>query len=490
MIALLKKELRVSVREKSTWLLLASMPACFVACGLLGLNEPTYAGAPRLMAADAGRQLLSYALYTQVFAVMLFVPILAATNLVREGDRKTLDVLMTTPRSGVELALAKLLSPALLALGSCLLVLPLLIALPLLGGVRPWEPLAGFAAIALAALVASAGGLAAGALARTTAAAVSLAALAAGFTCLSTAWTGLGPRTDLITAAFPPGVVRAIVECDGVELFGHEVPLLLPALAFLPLAGSCLFLASLPALSSRFRRRALPVRATGTAALAVGMAYLALVVASGSSTRDLHDCAAGMAFFACMFSTALVLIERLDQGGFLRTLPGSAEAEAIAAGGWARSFAASTAGLALLPAAATLPALGILLTRGLSGPGTDDPRFVLVLGAPIYSVAWALLLAGASRAVAFRGRVWAEPALTAILPGALLAYGASWRVFSHANELIGVDPIGVLIPFVSASYDSAHYLFASGVVHTTATAVTAAFVWTFATLIARSRPTR
>ncbi|MBI4867708.1 MAG: ABC transporter permease subunit [Candidatus Wallbacteria bacterium] len=481
MIALLKKELRVSVREKSTWLLLASMPACFVACGLLGLNESTYAGAPRLMAADAGRQLLSYALYTQVFAVMLFVPILAATNLVREGDRKTLDVLMTTPRSGAELALAKLLSPALLALGSCLLALPLLIALPLLGGVRPWEPLAGFAAVALAALVASAGGLAAGALARTTAASVSLAALAAGFVCLATAWTGLGPRTDLVTAAFPPGIVRSIVESEGVELFGREVPLLLPALAFLPLVGSCLFFASLPALSSRFRRQALPVRATGAAALALGLALIALNIASSSSIRDLHDCGAGMALFACLVSTALVLIERLDRGGFLRTLPGSAEAESIAAGGWVRRFAASTTGLALLPVAATLPGLGILLARGLGGTGTDDPRVALVLGALAYAVAWTLLLAGASRAVACRGRTWAEPVLTAILPGALLAYGVSYRIFSHANEIVGIDPIGVLIPFVSASYDSCPHLFATGVAHTAATAGAAAVLWIFAT---------
>ena len=445
MIAIVKKELRAALREKLGWAVLASVPLLLVVVSAFNLGAEDYQGWPE-PAAQVGRGLFALGAHLQVLLLLAILPAYSALNLVREKERRTLETLQVVPMRVEALHLGKLVGPALLGWLSVLLALPALAALGFLGGVEPWEPLLTALAAVPAALAASAAGLALGSLAGSSAAAVLLSGVFSFFAVAFTAWPIGAGADNLLAAAMPSGAARVILDRQLLGAFGWTVPGLLPALLLQGLAAGCLFFAGLPALASPYRRRALPVRALGAAAVAVALVLgtASLVPVAGSSGWATGP-ASAILVLVCLVTPALLLLERVDTMGVLRVLPESAEERELAAGSWAHRLAASPLGLALLPALAAMPGLAVLMAHvramspsperlDLAGRLAGCCTFILVWG--LFCAAWAAL-------VAHRPHGWWRLLDVQALPVAVLALGLGLQGLDLERWAPAMEPIGV-----------------------------------------------
>lgn len=444
MIAIVKKELRAALREKLGWAVLASVPLLLVVVSAFNLGVEDSQGWPE-PAAQVGRGLFALGAHLQVLLLLAILPAYSALNLVREKERRTLETLQVVPQPVELLHLGKLVGPALLGWLSVLLALPALTALGFLGGVEPWEPLLTALAAVPAALAASAAGLALGCLAGSSAAAVLLSGVFSFFAVAFTAWPIGAGADNLLAAAMPSGAARVVLDRQALGAFGWTIPGLLPALLVQGLAAGCLFFAGLPALASTYRRRALPVRGLGAAAVAVA---LVLGTASLTPTADSNSWVTGpvsaILVLVCLATTALLVLERVDTLGVVRVLPDSAEERALAAGSRVERAAASSLGLALLPAMAAMPGLFVLMVhaRAISAPEGLDAAG-RIAGCCSYLVAWGLFCAASAALVKHRPHGWWRLLDVQALPVVVLGLGLALQGLDLERWVPALEPFGL-----------------------------------------------
>lgn len=421
MIALLEKELRCALRERLVWVLLAAVPLLVMLEGFLssGGCEPGRDGA-----AAMGRGMLASGWQTQTILLTLFLPIYSALNLVRERERRTLDPLLTASEKAEALLLGKLLAPAAIGILGALLSLPALLALGNLGGVAPWEPLAGFVLIVPTALASSAAGLAAGALGRTSAVALILATMAGAVTTLGNLTLARTSVYSALAASFPLGCSTLLLNSRSARWAGHDTWPLPWCLLFQGLLTVVLFCMALPAFARPYRRRSLPVRLSAVALLA-----LLLWLSSGLDPFQpglvwlVVPCLATLAVVSSLGAMVALALERLDRAGVVYSLDGSREALDTASAGWLRKALMSRTCLGLIPWLATLPAIAALAVR-LEPQELDGPLMgALLLAVTLWTLGWSLFCLGFSGLFRRNWRGWQPASLTQLGPVIALVAG-------------------------------------------------------------------
>ncbi len=139
---ILDKELRVASRRRRNFVLRCAYLALLTAfVVLVWVEEVRYGGSAAwrvTQMAEAGRSITAVIVWFQFVTMQLLALLVLSTAVSEEVHRRTLGVLMTTPVSGFQIVVGKLLS-GLLQLGLLLAVsLPLLVVVRVFGGV-PWE---------------------------------------------------------------------------------------------------------------------------------------------------------------------------------------------------------------------------------------------------------------------------------------------------------------------------------------------------------------
>ena len=151
--ALLQREMRVALRSPRAWLLLAIYISLLGAVVLTQFPDEqalalAISDAGAATAGERGRDIMNTFVYAQMFLVWLLVPALACGALAQERERQTLQTLLLTPLSPLQVVWGK--AAGVLAIATVLLLgtLPLTSLCFLLGGVSPGE-IAGYYAILL-----------------------------------------------------------------------------------------------------------------------------------------------------------------------------------------------------------------------------------------------------------------------------------------------------------------------------------------------------
>ncbi len=141
---ILDKELRVSSRRRRSYIL--RFAYIVVLTGLVALSWGDLGGfaagqvsAAKIISrmADAGREMTGAVLWFQFIVMQVLAMALLSTSFREEMQRRTLGVLMTTPITGWQFVMGKLLSKLLPLLTLLALSLPLLAIVRVFGGV-PW----------------------------------------------------------------------------------------------------------------------------------------------------------------------------------------------------------------------------------------------------------------------------------------------------------------------------------------------------------------
>ena len=151
--ALLQREMRVALRSPRAWLLLAIYVSLLGAVVLTQFPDEqalalAMSDAGAATAGERGRDIMNTFVYAQMFLVWLLVPALACGALAQERERQTLQTLLMTPLTPLQIVWGK--AAGVLAIATVLLLgtLPLTSLCFLLGGVSPGE-IAGYYAILL-----------------------------------------------------------------------------------------------------------------------------------------------------------------------------------------------------------------------------------------------------------------------------------------------------------------------------------------------------
>ena len=141
--ALLEKELRVSSRHRRNYFLrfayllsLTVFVAVIWAEQVQRLRTGGVYSASRM--AEVGRHITVYAVFFQFWAAQLIAVIMLSNAFSDEIYHRTLNVLMTTPVTNLQIVLGKLLSKLLQLLLLFAVTLPLLAIVRVFGGV-PWD---------------------------------------------------------------------------------------------------------------------------------------------------------------------------------------------------------------------------------------------------------------------------------------------------------------------------------------------------------------
>jgi len=151
---ILDKELRVASRRRRNFALRLAYLVLLTAFVLLvWVEEVRYGGSAAWRVtrmAEAGRTITAVIVWFQFVTMQLLALLVLSAAISEEVHRRTLGVLMTTPVSGFQIVVGKLLS-SLLQLGLLLAVsLPLLVVVRVFGGV-PWDFVASGLCITLTA---------------------------------------------------------------------------------------------------------------------------------------------------------------------------------------------------------------------------------------------------------------------------------------------------------------------------------------------------
>ncbi len=151
--ALLQRELRVALRSPRVWLLIAIYVSLLGAVVLTQFPDEQALSlatdsSSAITAGERGHDLMKNFVFAQLFLVWLLVPALACGALAQERERQTLQTLLLTPLSPLQVVWGK--AAGVLAIATVLLLgtLPLTSLCFLLGGVSPGE-IAGYYAILL-----------------------------------------------------------------------------------------------------------------------------------------------------------------------------------------------------------------------------------------------------------------------------------------------------------------------------------------------------
>ena len=139
----LAKELRSTSRRARHYVLrfvYVSVLALFVAAAWLGWTRPGASVSPLYAASrmsEAGKQIIVWVVWFQFFAAQLAAIVLMSTSVSGEVSRRTLGVLMTTPLTGLQIVMGKLLGGTCQLLGLLAISFPVLAVVRVFGGV-PW----------------------------------------------------------------------------------------------------------------------------------------------------------------------------------------------------------------------------------------------------------------------------------------------------------------------------------------------------------------
>jgi len=139
----LAKELRSTSRRARHYVLrfvYVSLLALFVAAAWLKWTDPGASVSPLYAASrmsEAGKQIIVGVVWFQFFAAQLAAIVLMSTSVSGEVSRRTLGVLMTTPLTGLQIVMGKLLGGTCQLLGLLAISFPVLAVVRVFGGV-PW----------------------------------------------------------------------------------------------------------------------------------------------------------------------------------------------------------------------------------------------------------------------------------------------------------------------------------------------------------------